>query len=89
MGRYINTTTRGALGRSATEKCDGIIADGAREIKSPKQFQPNLVCVVDNGFFGAAAHAYCEQEMNVFQNPKDGRPKRWFIWDKVSEFAND
>lgn len=87
MGRYINKTTRGSVGTSATAKCDAIIADGAKEIKAPKEFQPNLVCVVDNGMFGAAAHAYSEREMKCFLQP-DGRPKRWFVWDKVEDFAD-
>lgn len=87
MGRYINKTTRGSVGTSAAAKCDAIIADGGKEIKTPKEFQPNLVCVVDNGMFGAAAHAYSEREMNVFKM-NDGRPKRWFIWDKVEDFAD-
>lgn len=87
MGRYVNLTTRGAIGRSAGEKCDAILADGGKEIKSPRDFEPNLVCVVDNGFFGAAAYAYCEREMRTFQETGDGRPKRWFIWDKVETYS--
>lgn len=86
MGRYVNSTSFGNLGSSADSKCHGILADGAKEISSPTEFQPNLVCVVDNGMFAAAAYAYCESEMNTFLRP-DGRPKRWFIWDKVEEFA--
>lgn len=87
MGKYVNTSSRGPIGTSFGAKCDNLIADGAKEIKSPKQFQKNLVCVVDNGPFGAAGYAYCESEMRAFQNPGDKRPKRWFIWDKVEEYA--
>jgi hypothetical protein len=87
MGKYINQTSNGGAGSSAKSKCDSILADGATEIPAPTEFVPNLVCVVDNGLFGAAAHAYSEDEMNVFLRP-DGRPKRWFIWDKVEQFAN-
>jgi len=87
MGRYVNTSSKGALGRSAGEKCDGILADGGKEIKQPKEWQPNLVCVVDNGHFGAAAHAYSEREMKDFQMSTDGRPKRWFVWDNVEAYA--
>lgn len=39
------------------------------------------VCLVDNGPFTAAAVAYCESELAVFQNPADTRPKRWFLAD--------
>ena len=87
MGRYVNKTSRGAVGTSALAKFDAIVADGGKEIKTPKEFQPNLVCVVDNGMFGAAAYAYSPREMEVFKMP-DGRPKRWLVWDKVEEFAD-
>lgn len=87
MGKYVNQTPKGMLGRSAEAKCDGLLADGAKEIKQPKEFQKNLVCVVDNGYFGAAGYAYSENEMRVFQSPGDTRKKRWFIWDKVTDYA--
>lgn len=87
MGYYINKTSKGDVGRSFGSKCDALIADGAKEIKTPKQFQKNLVCVVDNGYFGAAGYAYCESEMRAFQDPSDRRQKRWFIYDKAEDYA--
>ena len=51
------------------------------------EFMDNLVCVVDNGFFGAAAYADTEHEMKLFKTPSDTRPKVWIRWDKVSQFA--
>ena len=87
MGRYVNHTSKGSVGSSAKEKCDAIIADGGVEIPVPKEFVPNLVCVVNNGMFGAAAYAYNEREMKDFQDTRDHRPVRWFIWDKVEQFA--
>lgn len=88
MGRYINKTSKGSVGTSALAKYDAIVADGGKPIKEPKEFQKNLVCVVDNGNFGAAAHAYSPSEMQAFKNPADTRPKRWLTWDKVEEFAD-
>lgn len=35
------------------------------------------VCVVDNGPFEAAAVAFSKDELEVFANPNDFRPKTW------------
>lgn len=86
MGKYVNHTSAGAVGASADSKCQAIINDGGIEIPEPKEFIPNLVCVVNNGMFGAAAYAYNESEFNCFKRP-DGRPKRWFTWHVVEQYA--
>lgn len=92
MGMYVNSTSNGNCGSSASSKCEAILADGGVEISEPTEFVENLVCVVNNGpfgpfgSFGAAAYAHNEREFNLFKKP-DGRPKRWFIWDKVTKFA--
>jgi len=87
MGKYINQTSKGDVGTSAGAKCRAIMEDGAIIISQPKEFMPNLVCVIDNGFFGAAAYVYSEKEFVEFNHPSDTRPKRWFIWDKVKDYA--
>ena len=87
MGKYVNHTTNGPVGTSANDKKNAIIADGGVEIPKPDQFVENLVCVVDNGLFGAAAYAYSEQEFKSFNISSDTRPKVWLIWDKVKDFA--
>ena len=87
MGKYVNHTSLGSVGSSADSKCHAILADGAIEISKPIEFVPNLVCVVNNGLFGAAAYAYDEREFKNFNVPGDNRPKRWFIWDEVENFA--
>ena len=56
----------------------------------PVKFQPNLVCVVENFGFDAAAFAYSEREMQEFLTP-DGRNKTWLIVpdaDKLSGYKN-
>lgn len=88
MGRYVNQTTNGGTGASFSSKCKALMADGAEEITKPTKFQENLVCVVDNGYFGAAAFIYNEREFSAFSLPNDFRHKRWFIWDKVELFAD-
>lgn len=87
MGRYINQTTNGPVTASAKAKIEAIVNDGGVVIPQPTEFVPNLVCVVDNGAFGAAAYAFDEREMKVFQYHGDYRPKVWIIWDKVETFA--
>ena len=32
MGKYVNITSRSTLGTSYGSKCDGLIADGAKEL---------------------------------------------------------
>ena len=88
MGKYINQTSKGTVGSSAASKIKNLIDDGAIAITQPVHFIPNLVCVVDNGFFGAAAYAYTEGELKAFTDPSDRRPKKWFTWDKVEQYAS-
>jgi hypothetical protein len=87
MGYYINQTQNGSIGTSFTEKCEALLNAGAVEIEKPKEFIANLVCVVDNVFFGAAAHIYNQDELRDFTMPDDKRLKRFFVWDNVEEFA--
>lgn len=88
MGKYVNHTTNGPLGPSFTEKCKGLIEDGAVKISQPTEFQENLVCVVNNGPFAAAGYVYNESEFSSFNVKSDDRPKQWFVWEKVEQFAN-
>lgn len=86
MGKYINSTGNGPIGVSYEEKITALVQAGAEEIPTPKEFQENLVCVVNNGMFAAAGYAYRPAEMNAFLHPC-GRPKKWFIWDEVAHYA--
>ena len=45
-----------------------------------------MICVIDNGFFAAAAYAYNESEYEEFKQP-DGRPKQWYTLDNAEEYA--
>jgi hypothetical protein len=86
MGKYINNTGNGPMGVSYEEKITALVQAGAEEIPTPTEFQENLVCVVNNGMFAAAAHLYEPKEMNRFLQ-SCGRPKKWFIWDEVAQYA--
>ena len=51
----------------------------------------HLVCLVDNGYFTAAAIGYDEREAEAFNSPTDDRPKVWFEVpdDKLLEVCPD
>ena len=84
MGKYINNASTGKA-LPATGKADLLIEDGATEVAGDK-FEENLICIVDNGFFDAAAYAYSESEYDEFKR-EDGRPKRWVTHPKAKEIA--
>jgi hypothetical protein len=86
MGKYVNQIKGVELGGSFNSKCEILSKMGAIQV-SDSEFIENMVCVVDNGFFAAAAYAYSESEYNQFKSP-DGRPKRWFALENVSEYAD-
>ena len=85
MGKYINVINGKTIGASYGEKIAALINNGA-ERTDDSTFKENMICVVDNGFFAAAAYAYCESEFEEFKIP-DGRPKQWFTMEGVSEIA--
>lgn len=82
MGQYINRINGEDIGVSFTEKCNSIEMAGGEKVDT-EEFKEDLVCVVNNGLFAAAAHAYSENEFNVFKQP-DGRPKQWYTLKNAS-----
>jgi hypothetical protein len=77
MGYYINQINGKPL--PSQGKFQSLIENGSTQINTPTEFQDNLVCVVENIWFDAAAYAYSEKEMNEFLDPSDHRRKRWLI----------
>lgn len=77
MGYYINHINGKEL--PAVGKASKLVSEGATRIGTPTEFQENLVCVVENGWFDAAAYAYNEREFKEFINPNDDRRKTWLI----------
>jgi hypothetical protein len=82
MGIYLNYDSNGNE-LPTIGKAEALIKDGAKKIYEPEKFQKNLVCVVENGLFDAAAYAYSEEEFNYFRkiqkNGSDTRPYTWLI----------
>jgi len=87
MGQYIDYIEGVHIGTSAEEKVNSLKNNGGVVINTPTEFQENLVCVIDNGWFGAAGHAYDEREMKIFLN-NDGRPKVWMIVPNAEKLVN-
>ena len=79
MGLYINN-----IGNSFEEKITNLkLKHGAQETSA--EFQENLVCVVDNGMFAAAAYCYNQSEFNEFKNTS--RRKSWLSVPNANELA--
>lgn len=85
MGKYINTNSKGEF-IGPLNKAQALIDDGAT-VTDPS-FKENLVCVVENGIFDAAAYCYSEDEFRCFSDPKDDRPKTWLVYPHVKELTN-
>jgi hypothetical protein len=69
----------------ASGKAQKLIEDGAKVVNA--EFQPNLVCVVDNGFFEAAGYCFNENEFEAFNSPSDPRPKIWLVHPDAENLA--
>lgn len=85
MGKYIEKTSH-TKGLPAKGKVELLVAAGA--VITTNEYQPNLICVVDNGPFEAAAYVYSEKEYMAFNYARDTRPKTWLTWDKVAEMVS-
>lgn len=87
MGKYINHTPNGPL--KAQHKADDLIKVGAELLfETPKTFEDNLICVVDNGTFEAAAYVQDERDLSDFSDyTTDYRDRVWLKWDKAKEYA--
>ena len=83
MGKYINETSNGTpLG--ARGKVQQLLNDGAK--RTDATWKPNLICVLDNGLFEAAAYMYSEGEFEEF-NDIDGRQKTWLTHEDAEKIA--
>ena len=88
MGYYINQNSLGEP-LPTSGKVEALIKDGATLVESELigYWQPNLICVVDNGAFEAAGHAYSEEEMKAFSQPNDPRTRTWLVYDHAEKLA--
>lgn len=86
MGYYINQNSKNQpLG---SDKSAALIADGAKKIPQPEGYKENLVCVVSNGSWDAAAYIYSQGEFEAFADPNDTRRKTWLEYEHAKELAD-
>lgn len=80
MGYYINEIDEKLPPSNGKGKVKFILDNipGSKIIDTPKEWKEDIVCVVENSRFDAAAYAYSPEELNVFKTP-DGRRKTWMI----------
>jgi hypothetical protein len=79
MGYYIETG--GSHGKANVLKTTKGATIGSPDW-SEKPEDKALICVVNNGFFEAAALCYNEDEAKAFNYPSDFRPKEWLYMGK-------
>lgn len=87
MGFYINVINGNAV--PSRGKVDFLLnnVEGSKKISPPIQWEENLVCVVNNGAFEAAAYAYSKEEMDVFLYHTGDRPTQWLTVPNAKEYA--
>lgn len=86
MGRYINQNSKGES-LPANGKAKALIADGAKVIPQPTEFEEDIVCVVENGMFDAAGYMFNVNELKAFTYPGDYRPKTWLKYEHADKLA--
>ena len=85
MGKYINVIDKKYLPSSFIGKILAIELAGGVKV-SDEKFLSNMVCIVDNGGFAAAAYVYDEREYEDFKK-FDGRLKIWYTLEGVEDLA--
>ena len=88
MGKYINVINGHHIGTTFLQKCDNLEIYGDAEEVAGDSFEEDLVCVVDNGHFAAAAWAYDEREYRVFKDGMGGRTSKWFTVPNAKDYID-
>lgn len=89
MGKYINQLPDGTM-MPTHHKALNILNQipGSKVIPKPDTFVEDLVCVVDNGPFEAAAYCDSPNEFRRFTRIGDDRSKIWMTVPNVDKIAN-
>lgn len=93
MGYYINQNSKGDT-LPARGKALELLKEGKLVIPQPlhsTEWQENLVCVVENAMFDAAAYVYSVREMDRILDAKrngDARKYTWIIHEDAKKLSN-
>lgn len=86
MGKYINRNSK-EESAPALGKVEFLKADGAEVISKPDSSGEDIVLVVSNGLFEAAAYIYNQREYDHFTDPSDDRKKTWLKYPSAKDIA--
>ncbi len=84
MGYYIDENSKGER-LNPHLKAQQLINDGAKRVNP--EWQENLICVVENGLFDAAAYCYSEMEFDEFNDVMDSRRRTWITHPMAKELS--
>lgn len=87
MGKYISNINGKTLPSKGKTQYILNNVEECYQIATPAEFKEDLVCIVDNGMFEAAAYCYSANEMRSFRND-DGRRKQWLIVPNASSYTD-
>ena len=88
MGFYINNFANGTPLSNNFKDVDLLDIPGALIIPRPDAWQEDLVCVVKNGQWDAAAYCYSQEEFVRFNHPDDRRIKIWLHVPNAKSLTN-
>lgn len=85
MALYINKNSKG----EELQKIGKVLAlldDGAKVIEEPPEWEPGLVCVVENGWADAVCYVDSPIQFDICNKP-DPRKKTWLIYPHAAKVA--
>lgn len=84
MSYYVDRNSKGHT-LNTLYKAKQLVEDGGTEVEPA--FQENLICVISNAHFDAAAYCHNEEEFKRF-NMSDGRIKTWVVHPNAKELCD-
>jgi hypothetical protein len=89
MGYYINKNSQGES-LPVFNKALALVADGAKVINQPREWMPNLVCVIESSTHDAALYIDDERTFQMVLNSKrmgDQRETTWLVYEHAHKLS--